>query len=116
MLSYGIDGPLGRPGSGRVNFIALTTVLWREFHHTLFRAKDDQLKIMVVKIKPRHRPNLEACYLGRYSLYRGFQRANCLSRRNFGLDIQNEQEFPRHDFDMADSSEPVSFDSFSSVS
>jgi len=35
-----IDGPPGRPGSGRVKFIALTTVLWREFHHTFFRAKD----------------------------------------------------------------------------
>ena len=30
----------GRPGSGRVNFIALTTVLRHEFHHTLFCAKD----------------------------------------------------------------------------
>jgi hypothetical protein len=37
-----IDGPLGRPGSGHVNFIASTAVLWREFHHTPFCAKDVQ--------------------------------------------------------------------------
>ena len=50
-----IDGPPGRPGSGCVNFIALTAVLRREFHYTPFRAKD--MKIMAVKIKrrrPRH--------------------------------------------------------------
>ena len=39
-----IDGPPGRPGSGCVNFIALTAVLRREFHYTPFRAKD--MKIM----------------------------------------------------------------------
>jgi hypothetical protein len=37
---YDIDGPPGRPGSGRVNFIALTAVLRCEFHHTPFHAKD----------------------------------------------------------------------------
>jgi len=69
------------------------------------------------QIKPRHCPNLEACYLGRYSLYRGFQRVNCLSWRNFGLDIQNEQEFstPHGGFKWTGGNR-VAFDSFSSVS
>ena len=58
-----IDGPLGRPGSGCVNFIALTAVLRREFHHTPFHAKD--MKIMAVKIKPRRHPNSEGIhYIG----------------------------------------------------
>jgi hypothetical protein len=57
-----IDGPPGRPGSGCVNFIALTAVLRREFHYTPFRAKD--MKIMAVKIK-RRRPNSEGIhYIG----------------------------------------------------
>jgi hypothetical protein len=52
----------------------------------LVQRMHDQLKIMAVKIKPRHCPNSEVGgihYIGDFKE---------LSQQNFRLDIQNEQE------------------------
>jgi len=64
-----IDGPPGRPGSGCVNFIALTAVLWREF---IYR---NELFTVVIASK-----FIIGVSKSEFNLV-------------FGLGIQNEQEF-----------------------